>query len=211
MKPETKTCQNCKQNFTIKTEDFSFYEKIKVPPPTLCFECRMKRKMAWRNERTWHKRICDATGKSILSIFNANSPYKVYDQVYWKSDAWDALSYGRDYDFSRSFFEQFDELMKATPHHNLISRNSVNSDYANYCTDARNCYFSWSFVVAEDSAYLFGAVMDTKFSMDLHQCMKSEYCYNLIDCVKSYQLSFSQNCEGCVESAFLYDCKNCNN
>ncbi len=31
---EVKTCQNCKQNFTIESEDFVFYEKIDVPPPT---------------------------------------------------------------------------------------------------------------------------------------------------------------------------------
>jgi len=29
---ETKNCQNCKNDFTIEPDDFSFYEKIKVPP-----------------------------------------------------------------------------------------------------------------------------------------------------------------------------------
>ncbi|KKU51453.1 MAG: hypothetical protein UX74_C0027G0022, partial [Parcubacteria group bacterium GW2011_GWA2_47_10b] len=31
MSPETKTCQNCKNSFTVEPEDFGFYEKIKVP------------------------------------------------------------------------------------------------------------------------------------------------------------------------------------
>ena len=39
MQSETKTCQNCKQDFIIESEDFNFYEKIKVPAPTLCPEC----------------------------------------------------------------------------------------------------------------------------------------------------------------------------
>ena len=30
MNSETKTCQNCKQNFIIEPEDFEFYAKIKV-------------------------------------------------------------------------------------------------------------------------------------------------------------------------------------
>jgi len=47
---ETKTCQNCKIEFVIEKEDFNFYEKIKVPPPTWCPECRMIRRMTWRNE-----------------------------------------------------------------------------------------------------------------------------------------------------------------
>jgi hypothetical protein len=208
---ETKACKNCQKDFTIESDDFGFYEKIKVPPPTHCFECRMKRKMAWRNERVWYKRTCDATGKAILSIFNPKNPYKVYEQEYWKSDAWDPLTYGQEYDFSLGFFDQFDSLMKAVPHQNLITRNCVNSEYANYSTDGKNIYFSSSFVNAEDSAYLFGVVTDTKFSMDIHQSAGSEYSYELVDCTKSYNLFFSQNCEGCVSSYLLYDCRNCNN
>jgi hypothetical protein len=30
------------------------------------------------------------------------------------------MDYGRDFDFSRSFFEQFDKLMKDVPKQNLI-------------------------------------------------------------------------------------------
>ncbi|MFA6256965.1 MAG: hypothetical protein WCT29_01495 [Candidatus Paceibacterota bacterium] len=210
-KNENKICQNCKKDFTIESEDFSFYEKIKVPPPTFCFECRMKRRMAWRNERSWHRRVCDATGKPMLSIFRPDAPYKVYEQAYFRSDAWDPMSFGREYDFTRPFFEQFDELLKAVPHPNVVTRNGVNSEYTNYCTDAKNVYWSAGFVRVEDSSYVFGAVTDTKFSVDLYGSNFAEYCYELIDCVKSYNLFFSQNCEGCVDSYYLYDCRNCNN
>jgi len=34
MNQETKQCQNCKKEFEIEAEDFNFYKKIKVPPPT---------------------------------------------------------------------------------------------------------------------------------------------------------------------------------
>ena len=33
-------CQNCKILFVIESEDFNFYEKIKVPPPTFCHDCK---------------------------------------------------------------------------------------------------------------------------------------------------------------------------
>ena len=104
MNSETKICQNCKKNFTIEPEDFIFYDKIKVPPPTWCPECRMVRRMNWRNERTLYKRKCDAPGhnEEIISIYHKDSPLKVYDQKYWWSDEWDAMQYGRDYDFSKS-------------------------------------------------------------------------------------------------------------
>ncbi|MBI5220508.1 MAG: hypothetical protein HY978_01565 [Candidatus Liptonbacteria bacterium] len=39
---EAKICQNCKTDFTIDPEDFDFYRKIDVPPPTWCPECRVR-------------------------------------------------------------------------------------------------------------------------------------------------------------------------
>ncbi|MBI4253199.1 hypothetical protein HY623_03435 [Candidatus Uhrbacteria bacterium] len=39
MNSEQRICQNCKQSFIIESEDFMFYEKMKVPPPTWCPEC----------------------------------------------------------------------------------------------------------------------------------------------------------------------------
>jgi len=55
MEKEQKVCQNCQKEFTIEPEDFAFYEKIKVPAPTFCPECQLKRKLVWRNERTLFK------------------------------------------------------------------------------------------------------------------------------------------------------------
>ncbi|MBM3251119.1 MAG: hypothetical protein FJZ07_02705, partial [Candidatus Nealsonbacteria bacterium] len=60
---EIRTCQNCHSPFVIDVQDFDFYQKIKVPPPTWCPECRMVRRMMFRNERSLYKRKCDVTGK----------------------------------------------------------------------------------------------------------------------------------------------------
>src|SRR3989344_7192439 len=100
-------CNNCKANFIIEPEDFAFYERMQVPPPTWCPECRFQRRMSWRNG--WHlfKKKEARTGEEIFSFFPEESPIKIYDRDYWFSDAWDPLEYGRDYDFSRPFFEQF--------------------------------------------------------------------------------------------------------
>src|SRR3989344_2610300 len=124
MNSETRQCQNCKNQFTIEPEDFNFYEKIKVPAPTFCPECRLKRRLAWRNERAIYKRKCDSTGKEIFSMFHPDAPVKVYEHDYWWSDSWDAIDYGREYDFSKPFFEQFKNLLSQVP---LYSR-SVNEN-----------------------------------------------------------------------------------
>jgi len=103
MKPENKNCQNCKKDFVVEVDDFSFYEKIKVPPPTFCPECRMIRRMTWRNERSLFHRICDYSGEKIIAMFHPEVNVKIYNRDIWWSDKWDPTSYGQDYDFSKPF------------------------------------------------------------------------------------------------------------
>ena len=131
MESQTKRCQNCKLDFTIEPDDFSFYEKIKVPPPTWCFLCRQLRRYAWRNERTLYRRNCDLCGKSTVTIYSPNKPYKVYCNTCWWSDDWDPTFHGRDFDFSKPFFEQFHQLQLNTPRMALLNKNSTNSEYTN--------------------------------------------------------------------------------
>ena len=92
---ETKICQNCKKDFVIEPDDFAFYEKIKVPAPTWCPECRFIRRVVWRNERTLYRRTCDLCRKNIISIYSPKSPYAVYCNECYHGDKWDTLSFGR--------------------------------------------------------------------------------------------------------------------
>jgi hypothetical protein len=56
----------------------------------------------------------------------------VYKQDIWWSDKWDAMDYGRNFDFSKSFFEQFEELLKVVPKISLSTEKLENSSYVNY-------------------------------------------------------------------------------
>ena len=79
MESETKQCQNCKQDFVIEPDDFAFYEKVKVPPPTFCPECRFQRRMAWRNFWQIFKKTENRTNEKIFSVFPEESPVKIYE------------------------------------------------------------------------------------------------------------------------------------
>ncbi|KKP28477.1 MAG: hypothetical protein UR15_C0026G0007, partial [Parcubacteria group bacterium GW2011_GWA2_31_28] len=98
-------CQNCNNNFIITEEDQAFYNKISVPFPTFCPECRMVRRMVWRNERALYKRKNDFSGEDIISVISSDKPYKIYDYHSWWSDNWDPMDYGTDYNFNKPFFE----------------------------------------------------------------------------------------------------------
>lgn len=93
---ETKNCQNCKKEFTIEQNDFSYYEKIGVLPPKICPDCRAQLRLCFRNERCLYKRVCDNCKKEIISIFSPNKTYPVWcTECIWSDDL-DSKKYGID-------------------------------------------------------------------------------------------------------------------
>src|SRR3990167_154252 len=204
---QNKMCQNCKKDFTIEPEDFNFYEKIKVPPPTFCSECRAIRRLIWRNERTLYHNTCRFSGKKIISMFSPETKLVVYDRDIWWSDKWDPFDYGGDYDFSRPFFEQFRELLERVPLANLGNTNIVNSDYANHSLDCRNCFLLYASISAENVSYSTG-VMHVKDSIDLYKVSKSEQCYEDVLCAGLFNTHFSYDSDECIDSMFLTSCLN---
>ncbi len=110
MKKEIKNCQNCKKDFTIDQEDFNFYEKIKVPPPTFCPLCRAERRAVFRNERRLFKVKDVLTGQSIFSLYPDEAGNHSTTEEKWFGDNFDAMKYAREYDFSQPFFKQFFEF-----------------------------------------------------------------------------------------------------
>jgi len=210
MKPETRNCQNCKQDFRIEPDDFSFYEKIRVPPPTWCPECRIIRRMAWRND--WHlfKKQDARTSEPIFSFFTPEAPVKVYDRDYYLSDAWDPGSYARDIDWTRPFFEQFGELLEEVPLPAHSMQSIVNSEFCTNASYIKNCYYSRGLTHTEDCAYV---IWDTasKNCMDSHMTDRCELGYGNVNCDRCYKTLFSVSCEDCQNVTLSMDCVGCSN
>ena len=210
MKSETKQCQNCKNNFTIESEDFNFYEKMQVPAPTFCPDCRFQRRLMFRNNRVFYRRECALCKKSMLSVYNKDKPYVIYCRECWFGDKWNAFDYGQEYNFSKPFFEQFMELQKKVPRSNLFQTNYVNSEYCNYGKDFKDCYLLFG-GHNNERVYFANQVFDSRDSMDIAFSDKIEFSYGLFECSRTNKLFFAQYCTDCVESSYLIDCRNCIN
>ncbi len=209
-KQESKICQNCKQEFVIEPDDFDFYEKIQVPPPTFCPDCRAVRRMAWRNERTLYKRACEKTGKQVITCFAPDSGIHVYDRDVWWSDDWDPLSFGTEYDFQKPFFSQFRELLGKIPMPSVFNSRCVRSDYGNHDGELKDSYLVFATWGGENLLYS-SKIMGVKDSSDLLVVNNSELCYEAIGSSKLYRVAYAENCENCSDSYFLYECRGCNN
>ena len=208
---ETKQCQNCQQNFVIEPEDFLFYEKMQVPSPSWCPQCRIIRRMVFFNERFLYKRKDNKTGKMIFSGFSDDKNLKTYDHTLWWSDEWDPMDYAKDYDFSQPFFAQFFSLAKQVP---LASRSfisPINSDYCNNAGYLKNCYLVFDADNCED--ILYSCMLHKSNScLDIYYANHLELCYDSFMIWYCSRVFFSAYCDNCLDIYFsknLAGCQNC--
>ena len=211
---ENKICQNCKKDFTIEPDDFGFYKKVDVPPPIFCPDCRFQRRLSWRNDLSFYNRSCDLCGRKIISLYHGDKKLTVYCNRCWWSDKWDYKSYGQDIDFSRPFFEQFRELQDKVPLPTLFNDDgvgSVNCEYTQNTTFAKNCYMGAMSWFTEDIMYYYSVggpetrdVVDSlhifNYTQSAYESIFLEHCYNCQHCYHS---------SGLNDCSFCYDCKGC--
>lgn len=203
-------CEICGQPLNWTEQDLSLFKKLDVPTSNICPDCRHRTKMAFRNERSLYKRMCDLCKKEIISMFNPTSPYTVYCKECWWSDKWDPLNYAQDFDFNKPFFEQFDAFLKKVPKCAIDNFDQENSDYCNFSCHNKDSYMLFGTWFNERSMYCNTAL----HSLEVRDCLyvnKCRHSYELIDCEECYELFCAQNCMFCSNSYFLYDCKNCQN
>ncbi|MDD5054675.1 MAG: hypothetical protein PHZ00_00215 [Candidatus Peribacteraceae bacterium] len=217
-----KTCANpwCRQPFEITEDDREFSEKISpviagktipIPPPDHCPDCRQQQRLSFRNERKLHKRTCDLTGETIISMYPAGAPFPVYSTAGWWSDKWDARDFGRDIDFSRPFFEQLAELCIKVPRLQNVGTSDMkkmNSEYVNFAGWNKNSYLIFDSDYNEDCSYS-NVIKHSKDCIDCSYVSGSQLCHECVDCTDCYALDHCQRCGNCNTGIFLLSCTGC--
>ena len=198
---------------TAASLESAFLQEIGMPAMNLSHKERIQQLMATRNEWKLYHRKCDATGEKILSAYPANSPYKVYKNEVWWGDSWEALDYGKEYDFSRPFFDQFYELQLAVPREGTSVFDSENCDYNSHVRYSKNCYLNSLLGRGEDIYYSCWMV-DVEDTIDsgFHIKGKSSLCYECLDFSTCYQciaMKDAYNCNDCFFSLQLRGCDHC--
>ncbi len=203
--------------FDVRARDLEFYERVSptvggtkllIPPPTLTPDERQQRRLAFRNERFLYRSSCAISGKPIISVYSPDKPFKVCSLEAWRDV--DNEQFGRPYNFSRPFFEQFAELYRDTYKACLIqSGEMLNSEYAQFAGWLKNCYLVFDIGKSEDCLYC--AILSyCKDCLDCFQCHECELCFDSVQLYQCYQLFYSRYCRNCNLSAFLSDCIGCN-
>lgn len=209
---ETKECSACQQVFNITADDMRYYEKFAVPAPSLCVNCRAQRRMLHFNQTHLFKSTCAATGESIITHFPSDVAFPVFSQKHWYGDTFDAAVFGREVDFSRSFFEQYKELSDAVARPALFTDylRDENCAYTNFAGRNKNCYLIFDSDENWDCYYTCSS-NSCKSSCDCYRVENLELCYEALDSRGCYSCAYIINCENCRDSALLANCIGCKN
>jgi len=215
---QNKICKQCKKEFEVGDWDLEFLRNIsptfdsklfELPLPALCPECRRQKRLMWRNNRSLYSRKCDLCQANIITTYSPDKPFKVYCQKCWWSDKWDPTSYGMEYDFTKSFFKQFKELLKVVPRIALMNKNSENSEYCHFSGNNKNCYLCFAGSWNNENCsygYRFGSCKDC---FDCHFLEKSELCYEIFHGSKNYKCAYCEYIYDSKECYFSLDLKGC--
>ena len=193
--------------------EVGFYKKIGVPAPTWCSGCRFIRRLTFINHRSLYKRTCEHCNASTISMYHPSTSVPVWCVKCYLSDAWDARDYAKEYDFSRTFFEQFKELKYSIPHRALDQneKNGGGCEYSNLCYTSKNIYLSFDVGGSEDIKYSSYVFKNNKNCVDSLLIKENDRCYELVQAILNYNSSFLVESDQCIDSHFLYDCSNCVN
>ena len=215
------TCTHCQSAFEILDGDIKMLDelspiidgnKLSITPPTMCPDCRLQRRQSHVNHVNLYERKCDLSGAQIISNTHPSKPYKIYAQEDWYSDKWEPKDYGKEYDFTRPFFEQLKELVDTVPRPNLMTGYEFdeNCEYTNYSGKNKDCYLIFDSDENRDCYYSY-SLNHCVNCVGCFRSRKSELCYECIDCVQCYSSAYLQDCDNCAESMFLKNCTGCKN
>ncbi len=220
----TSTCATCQSSYEVTEQELAFLKKIapkigeqtfEIPLPSNCPQCRLALRTAQRNEQNMYHNVSAVTGKPLIALYSPDTEwgkkYKIYTHEEWWSENWDGLSYGQDFDFSRPFFEQFNELSVKIPHVNLIQIANENCQYTTGTAYCKNCHLINCSENCEDCYY--GKLIQTSRDiMDCDYIYDSELlyeCFYVKNCNNCIYTSYSQNSYDCGFSENLKGCRNC--
>ncbi len=212
-------CRTCEQPFPFSEEEQQILRDTspkyggvcyEIPAPKDCGECRAKVLSQFHNDANLYKNTCIGSQKELLAGYSPESWAKVMDYELWFSDAFNPLDHGRDIDFSKTFFEQFRDLVREVPRLNISVNNLENSPYVNAAGYIKNSYLLFNASHDENCLYSYG-IFNCKDSSDMSYSKEMELCYECVDSEGCYQSSYIQDSKQCRDSYFLFDCRNCTN
>lgn len=178
-----------------------------IPTPTHCPDERLRRRLAWRHGGRLFEITCASTGKKTFSMYGPECGFPLYEGVL-VGGHWDGCEYGREFNFSRPFFEQFAELAVVVPRISLVNTNSKNSYYTSHGLNLKNCYGIVGGADSEDCLHSF-FIQKCRDLVDTTSLVDCELCIAGHSSIGCYSCVYVAHCRNCSDSLLIRDCTSC--
>ncbi len=185
--------------------EIDWCKKFNVPPATVSPETRWKHHGVWYVGYQYWYQSHPETRKPIICTVHPATGIKVLPDKEWFEK--DFLSHGREYQLDRPFFEQWRELQLAVPM--PASRNHVEpvNSIAFVSQGDEDSYFVGASKTKR--TYYAHAAMDVEDCAEVYESSKLQECFNVADSSRLHRCSFVRASYDCLNSSFLFDCRNC--
>ncbi len=203
-------CSLTGRQFSIAPGEKDLLARFDLPlPRTSPFE-RWLRMLSGSMPFNFSRIPCPVTGKQILTRWTERGAIRGADPDWFWSDECDNTIAGRDYDFSRPFFEQYMELARSCFAPSINRINCENSPYCNACVGLKDCHLCFGSEGLVDCLFCVLCSQSTDLLM-CTGCRESELSYACIDCSSIYDCRHCQDCHGCSNNFWCIDCIGCTN
>ncbi len=203
-------CKLTGKNFIISSEEENACLEFGIDLPQIVPEERIRKCLAFLPSTNFFKRYCDHTKKEIFSVYPANTFFPVYDFEYWKNKEFNAQSFFLDFDGSRTFLEQLQEIWQVVPRPAVVNESISDSTNIHNSINIKNSYWIFNSFNLQNCLYSTNLI-ESNNSLDCSQLYLCNNCYESVHCFECDNLYYSTQCVSSKNSWFLFNCNNCEN
>lgn len=203
-------CSVTGKNFTVTDGEARLLESFGLPIPDRSPLERWIYAIGQSTPFDFRRVTCPVTGQPILSRWSEDGKIIGASSEWFWSDACDNRSAGRDFDFSRPFFDQYCELAGDCFAPSINQVDCEGSPYVNACYHVKNCHLCFACRGIQDCLYCLLCAQST----DLLLCVglsNSELCYACLDSDRLYGCRKVIDSQGCTDCYWCRDCIGCTN
>ncbi|HBD05358.1 TPA: hypothetical protein DCZ32_02780 [Candidatus Uhrbacteria bacterium] len=188
-------------------EEIGWYKKFNVPPGQYSPRIRMWHNAAWYTAFQWWWNKHAETGQPVLTYVHPATGLRVLPDKEWFGK--DFSSINHEYTCEKSFFDIFRELELKIPF--SAGRNSVEpaNSVATVSMGDTNSYFV-SGCVSKNCFYCLDC-QNAEFCVDCNAGVDITDCWKVHHSVRMFNCKFAIESQDCMNSSFLFDCRNCEN
>lgn len=208
LKPGTEiTCPISGEKRILNQKEIDVYRKHKAPPLDYSPLTRMRMLTTqWPGGQWWYNKHAD-TGKPIICPVHPATGIRVLPDKEWFDR--DFVEFGRDVNLEHSFFEQLIQLRRDVPSSAGRNYEPIENSIAVVSLGDVNSYFV---VLSRSKNTLFSvSALDTESSAEVYNSSAITNSYQVVHSERVYNSQYIRESRDCMNSAFLFDCRNVEN